>query len=238
LWVLTTSPANQINSNSSVVDILSAFNPLKTQEEYIAFALIGLLPTLLASIFIFWVRLERLKYLNTKTLQITSEGVIQEFNQKVTDKILWSQVAKIFFMHSGDEEILYIDIRGENDYRIRLYSLESWEELINEIQIICKDKNIELEKSNARIGSRGYLLGPINFIFVLMIPFVALSKQLRILGLESYANVLLLLLAILFSIDTAFLTDPLETNRSKYKYLTIFFVLLWISLAKFFFKDR
>jgi hypothetical protein len=238
LWVLTTSPANQINSKSSAIEIFSAFNPLKTQEEYIDFVLIGIFPTIFVSICIFWARLEKFKYLNTKILHITLEEVTQEFNQKVTDKILWSQVTKVALKKKGHAEILYVDICEEKDCRIRLYGLEPWEELIHKIKVICKDKNLELEESHVRIGSRGYLLGPINFISILMTPSIALSNQLRILGLEIYANLLLFSLGVLVSIDMAFLTEPLEIDRSKYQYSTILFVFLWISVATFFFINR
>ena len=200
-----------------------------TQEEYIVFILIGILSALSVAACIFWARSSKFKRLNTTTIKVTLEEIVQEFNQKI-NKISWNEITKIVFKKKGNSEILYIDVCERKNYRIRLYGLESWGELIHKIEFICKDKNIEIEESNARIGSRGYLLGDINFISILMTPAVVLISQLRISKLYTYADILLFVFGVLVSIDMAFLTEPLETDRSKYKYFTIFFVLLWISI--------
>jgi hypothetical protein len=208
--------SSQIHFNSQWLNSIFVVNPLITQEEYAEFALVVIFSALPIGIGIFWARLKKFKILNTKIVQVTSEEITQEFNQKVSQQILWSQIKKVNFFKKRNKQILYIEIYAADNQRFKIYGVEPWSDLINDIRKICENKNIELEKQNLRIGSEGYLVGQINIITILIMPIITLSILLNNLGFKLYANIVIFMCLFLSFIDMAFLSEPLETNRLKY----------------------
>lgn len=225
--------SNPIHFNSQWLNSIFVVNPLITQEEYIEFALAVIVSAIPVGIGIFWARSKKFKFLNTKIVQVTSEEITQEFNQKVSRQVLWSQVKKVSLFEKMNGQSLYIEICGVDNQRFKIYGVEPWCDLINSIQKICKYKNIELEKRNARIGSEGYLIGAINIASILIMPIATLYVLLNGLGYKLYANIVILISISLNFIDIAFWSEPLETDRSKYMRSAIFSSLSYLFIITF-----
>jgi hypothetical protein len=222
LWVLLVSPVKRINPNSSTIEILSKFNPLATREGCFAFVLFAIFPAIIASIGIFQLRLKNFEYLKTKTITVAPEDLIQEFQQEINKKISWNKVTQVSFFYVNREQILYIEIYEISGSKIRIYGVEPWSELINYIKEICEFRNIELEQRKARLGAKDSLIGVIRFDILLVIPLIFLSSQLKLLELYLYSNTLFIFFFILTGINIAFFSDPLDINRSKYRYQAIY----------------
>jgi hypothetical protein len=220
----------QISLDSKLLDIILTLNPLKVQEDYIEFLIIATFLALFISIFIFWGRSRKLKYLKGKTVQITEKEIIQKFNQTRTHDFLWNQIIKIVLFNERNGENLYIEISEANNQKLRIFGVQPWAELINQIQKTCKENNIEVEERNARIGAREYLVGSINLNLIFIIPIMASFHILKIFDLELVINIAFFLLTALYSFDFAFLSDPLEADRFKNKRLALLFFILFLGL--------
>jgi hypothetical protein len=217
----------QVNLDSKLSDIISILNPLKAQEDYIEFLSIATFLAFFISIFIFWGRSKKLKYFKKKTLQITEKEIIQKFDQTRTHKFSWNQVIEIVLFKERRGEILYIEISEANNQKLRIFGVQPWTELVNEIQKNSKENNIKLKERNARIGAREYLVGSINLNLIFIIPIMASFHILKILDLELIINIAFFLLTFLYSIDLAFLSDPLESDRFKNKRSAILFFVFF-----------
>jgi hypothetical protein len=225
--------SSQIHFDSQWLNSIFVVSPLITQKEYIEFALAMIVSAIPVGIGIFWARSKKFNFLNTKIIQITSEEITQEFNQKISQQILWNQVKKVNIFSKVNGQSLYIEICGVDNQRFRIYGVEPWLDLINIIQKICDYKNIKLEKQNTKIGSEGYLIGEINIASILIMPIATLYILLNDLGFKLYANIVIFISILLNFIDIAFLSKPLETDRSKYIRSAIFSFLLYLFIIAF-----
>jgi hypothetical protein len=233
LWASIVLPIKQISSSLNTIEILSAFNPLTTQEECIAFALLAILPAVIASVIIFKMRSKQFERLETMTIKITPEELVQEFQEEVYKKLLWKQVDRVHLFTISQEQILYIELYGANDTKIRVYGVDSWSELINNIKEICESKNIKLGQGKARLGAKGSLEGAIPFDTLLIITLTILLPQLGVLKLYLYADTLFIVFIILSCINIAFFIEPLNINRSKYRYHAIYTLIACLTFALF-----
>jgi hypothetical protein len=222
LWVFLVSPVKRINPDSSTIEILSEFNPLATREECFVFVLFAIFPVIIASIGIFQLRLKKFEYLKTKTITVASEDLIQEFQQETNKKVSWKEVTKVSFFYVNRGQIIYIEIYEISGSKIRVYGVEPWSELINYIKEICELRKIELEQRKARLGAKDSLTGVIHFDILLVMPLMFLSSQLRLLELYLYSNILFIFFFILTGINIAFFSEPLDIDRSKYRYQAIY----------------
>jgi hypothetical protein len=231
-WIIIAMPERNINSTSGVLEFISAFNPFNGIEDYIYFFVFGVFLSIAvgASIY-YWTRVEGLKNIKTKALKITSMHVIQEFCQKETHKILWSQVSKVIFL-SRNKEILYIEIYESNGSILRIYGLEQWDKIIQSIHQICQIQNISIEQSNARIRAKGAFIGSIDLIALLNLPIATLALQLKYQGLKSFYEMAIIMYGalVIFSIISS---NPLDKGRSNYKYWTSISVITMICIFLF-----
>jgi hypothetical protein len=231
-WIMIAMPERNINSDSGVLEVISAFNPFNGIEDYIYFSVFGVFLFIVvgASIY-YWTRVEGLKNIKTKALKITSTHVIQEFCQKETHKILWSQVSKVIFW-SRNKEILYIEIYESSSSILRIYGLEKWGEIIESIHQICQSQNIITEQNNARIRAKGVFIGSIDLSTLLNFPVLILVLQLKYQGLKSFYELLVIMYGIL-SIFWIISSNPLDKGRSNYKYWTSISVVIMICIFLF-----
>jgi ABC-type multidrug transport system fused ATPase/permease subunit len=229
VWILATSPAKQIKTNNNLVNIFSELNPFKTQEDYIFFLVFGIFPIFSIGVCIFWARARKIKRLCTKTMQITIENFTQIFENKITQNLSWSQVKRVALYRKNSKEILYIKIYDLDNKEFIVYGMYPWDELLNYIQEICEFKNIEIDICNARIGSKEYLLGSPDLSIMLTMPTIVIANQLKAIGLQLPAYICVASYTVIIFTYTAFFTQPLDSNRSKYKYWS--FSLMILGLA-------
>jgi hypothetical protein len=231
-WIMIMSPERNINATLGGLDIISEYNPFTRIEDYTYFALFGVLPAITVGAGIYyWTRVEGLKNIKTKILKITSVYVIQEFCQKETHKVLWSQVSRVIFW-SRKKEILYIEIYESNGSILRIYGLEQWGEIIQSICQICQSQNINTEQINAKIGAKGALIGSIDLITLLNLPIVILALQLKYQGLKSFYEMVMIVYGalVIFCIISS---NPLDNGRSNYKYWASVSVVIMICIFLF-----
>lgn len=229
-WVSITSPAKKFKTNDNLANVFSIFNPLRTQEDYIVFLFLGIIPAFFVAVGVFWIRSKKANRLSTKTVRITSEEIIQEFENKATQKLLWNKIEKIELYKKDPNEFLYIKIYSADQKKLIVYGIEPWSELIFYTQKICGSRNIELAICNARIGSKGYLLESIDFVSVLIPPSIMFASQLKAIGLQLTAYILMTSSIIFTFTSTAFFTEPLDNDRTKYKYWSFSLMFLFLSL--------